>query len=69
MLDNIMKKSTELRTLEEQKKYDQAVAWLSEFAVHLKLNSVKQSEKIKTLMAEMDRLYPETNLMDDNENI
>lgn len=64
-----MAKLTELRTPEEQKKYEQWQAWLTDYAKKFHNNSNKRKLDITQIMSEIDRLYPENKLRDSNENI
>ena len=64
-----MEKLTELRTPEKQEKYDNALLWMQDYTNDLDKSTLELKQNIKKLMDEMDRLYPETKLKDNDENI
>jgi prefoldin subunit 5 len=64
-----VEKLTELRTPEKQEKYDNALLWMQDYTNDLDKSTLELKQNIKKLMDEMDRLYPETKLKDNDENI
>jgi prefoldin subunit 5 len=64
-----VEKLTELRTPEKQEKYDNALLWMQDYINDLDKSTLELKQNIKKLMDEMDRLYPETKLKDNDENI
>ena len=53
-----MKQLTELRTQEEQEKYDIAIAWLEKFAKKVRKHRLKFDKLLKDIDIEFEKQYP-----------